>query len=58
MKVRDLVPGSWSGQPLTLGSLYSAADVTKAVKTTRVVPKTVTIVSNGQIIGKRTIYSK
>ena len=58
MKLRDLRPDSWSGEPLRLGNLYDSRETAAVISTKRVVPKTVTIVSNGQIIGKRTIFSK
>ena len=45
---------------MKLGGLYSAKDTERAIKATRVVPKTVTLVdpNTGVIWGKRTIYSK
>ena len=43
---------------MTLGKLYDAGDTARVIHTTKVTPKTVTIVSNNQIIGKRTIWSK
>jgi hypothetical protein len=60
MKLRDLVPGSWSGEPLTIGNLYSMPAIAQAIATTRVVPKTVTLVDpiTKTIYGKRTIISK
>lgn len=61
MKLRDLVPDVWSSKKeLKPLNLYSYADAKKATSMTRVEPKTVTITnkSTGEIIGKRTIYSK
>lgn len=58
MKLRDLRPGSWSGEPMVLGKLYDPKDTARVIHSTKVAPKTVTIVSNNQIIGKRTIWSK
>ncbi len=61
MKLRDLVPDVWSSKKeLKPLNLYSMADTMKATSATKVEPKTVTIVnhSTGEIIGKRTIYSK
>jgi hypothetical protein len=60
MKLRDLVPGSWSGEPLTLSNLYSMPATARAIATTRVVPKTVKLVDpiTKTIYGKRTIMSK
>lgn len=58
MKLKDLRPGSWSGEPMVLGKLYDAGETARLVHSKKISPKTVTIVSNGQIIGKRTIWSK
>lgn len=58
MKLKDLRPGSWTGEPMVLGKLYDPADTARVIHSTKVTPKTVTIVSNNQIIGKRTIWSK
>lgn len=59
MKVRDLVPGVWTGKPLQLRRLYSAADLEQALKSPPT-PQTVTIKNptTGEIIGKRTIYQR
>lgn len=61
MKLRDLVPDAWSSnKELKPLNLYSASDTAKAVSATKVEPKTVVVRNNstGEIIGKRTIYSK
>jgi hypothetical protein len=43
---------------MVLGKLYDPKDTARVIHSTKVTPKTVTIVSNNQIIGKRTIWSK
>jgi len=60
VKLRDLLPDSWSGEPLVLGDLYDAKETERVIKSTRVVPKTVTLVDpiTKTIYGKRTIHSK
>lgn len=61
MKLKDLVSDVWSSKKeLKPLNLYSYTDAKKAASSTKVEPKTVTIVnqSTGEIIGKRTIHSK
>ena len=61
MKLRDLVPDLWSStKELKPLNMYSISDTVKAISSTKVEPKTVTVInhSTGEIIGKRTIYSK
>ena len=61
MKVRDLMPSSWSSRvPLEPRPLYDYPATAQAIATTKVVPKTVTLWNRttGEIVGKRTIYSK
>jgi hypothetical protein len=58
MKVRDLVPDSWSGEPLVLGKLYDAGETARVIHSTKVTPKTVIVSTKNAIVGKRTIMSK
>lgn len=59
MKVKDLVPGVWSGKDLKLLNMFSAKD-NNIVLSTKVSPQTVVVKnsSTGEIIGKRTLYQK
>lgn len=56
MKVKDLVPGVWTGKPLKLLNRYSMKDLEKALKR-KPSAQTVTLknAQTGEIVGKRTI---
>jgi hypothetical protein len=59
MKVKDLLPGVWTGTPMKLRDLYNPADLEAALKG-KVSAQTVIVrnTATGQIVGKRTIYQK
>lgn len=59
MKLKDLVPGVWSGSEMKTRNLYSQKDLNSALNG-KVTAQTVTLKNGvtGEITCKRTIYQK